>query len=38
MTQFIQYLYEYQGAEPVRNLGFMKVEQQIDKMLIEIFA
>ena len=38
MTQFIQYLYEYQGAEPVRNLGFMKVEQQMDKMVIQIYA
>lgn len=38
MTQFIQYLYEYQGAERVRNLGFMKVEQQMDKMVIHIYA
>lgn len=38
MTQFIQYLYEYQGEERVRNLGFMKVEQQMDKMVIQIYA
>ena len=38
MTQFIQYLYEYQNGERVRNLGFMKVEQQMDKMVIQIYA
>ena len=38
MTQFIQYLYEYQGAEPVRNLGFMKVDKQMDKTVIQIYA
>lgn len=38
MTQFIQYLYEYQNGEKVRNLGFMKVEQQMDKMVIQIYA
>lgn len=38
MTQFIQYLYEYQGGERVRNLGFMKAEQQMDKVVIQIYA
>ena len=38
MAQFIQYLYEYQKGERIRNLGFMKVEQQMDKMVIQIYA
>ena len=38
MEQFIQYLYEYQGGERVRNLGFMKVEPKMDKVEIHIFA
>ncbi len=38
MTQFIQYLYEYENGERVRNLGFMKVESKIDKMEIQIYA
>ena len=38
MTQFIQYLYEYDQGERVRNVGFMKVEQQMDKSVIQIYA
>lgn len=38
MEQFIQYLYEYQGGERVRNLGFMKVEPKMDKVEIHIYA
>lgn len=38
MTQFIQYLYEYKGGERIRNLGFMKVEQLMDKMVIQIYV
>ena len=38
MTQFIQYLYEYKDGERIRNLGFMKVEQLMDKMMIQINA
>ena len=38
MTQFIQYLYEYKDGERIRNLGFMKVEQLMDKMMIQIYA
>lgn len=38
MAQFIQYLYEYENGERVRNLGFMKVEKQMDKTVIQIYA
>lgn len=38
MEQFIQYLYEYEDGERVRNLGFMKVENKMDKSEIHIFA
>ena len=38
MTQFIQYLYEYENGKRIRNLGFMKVEKQMDKSVIQIYA
>ena len=38
MEQFIQYLYEYQNGERIRNLGFMKVEPKMDKVEIHIYA
>lgn len=38
MAQFIQYLYEYQNGERVRNLGFMKVDKQMDKTVIQLYA
>lgn len=38
MAQFIQYLYEYENGERVRNLGFMKVDKQMDKTVIQIYA
>ena len=38
MDQFIQYLYEYEGGERVRNLGFMKLEKKMDKIEIQIYA
>ena len=38
MDQFIQYLYEYEHGERVRNLGFMKVENKMDKIEIQIYA
>jgi len=38
MDQFIQYLYEYENGERVRNLGFMKVENKMDKIEIQIYA
>lgn len=38
MTQFIQYLYEYENGKRIRNLGFMKVEKQMDKSIIQIYS
>lgn len=38
MEQFIQYLYEYEDGERIRNLGFMKVEHRMDKIEIQIYA
>lgn len=38
MAQFIQYLYEYDNGKRVRNLGFMKVEKQMDKSVIQLYA
>ncbi len=38
MAQFIQYLYEYENGKRVRNLGFMKVEKQMDKSIIQIYS
>ena len=38
MEQTTQYLYEYQNGRRVRNIGFMKIEKQMDKYQIQIFA
>lgn len=38
MAQFIQYLYEYENGKKVRNLGFMKVDKQMDKTVIRIYT
>lgn len=38
MIQFIQYLYEYENGKRIRNLGFMKVEKQMDKSIIQIYS
>ena len=38
MAQFIQYLYEYENGQRTRNLGFMKVDKQMDKTVIQIYA
>ena len=38
MAQFIQYLYEYENGQRTRNLGFMKVDKQMDKTAIQIYA
>lgn len=38
MEQNIQYLYEYQNGKRIRNLGFMKIEPQMDKCMIQIYA
>ena len=38
MAQFIQYLYEYENGQRARNLGFMKIDKQMDKTVIQIYA
>ena len=38
MEQNMQYLYEYQNGKRVRNIGFMRIEQQMDKCMIQIHA
>ena len=38
MEQTTQYLYEYQNGKRVRNIGFMNIEKQMDKYLIQIYA
>ena len=38
MEQNKQYLYEYKNGKRVRNIGFMKIEKQMDKCLIQIYA
>lgn len=38
MERTTQYLYEYQDGKRVRNIGFMKIEKQMDKYLIQIYA
>jgi len=38
MAQFLQYLYEYENGQRARNLGFMKVDKQMDKTVIQIYA
>lgn len=38
MEQNTQYLYEYRNGKRVRNIGFMKIENQMDKCLIQIYA
>ena len=38
MEQTTQYLYEYQNGKRVRNIGFMKIEKQMDKYLMRIYA
>ena len=38
MEQQTQYLYEYQDGKRVRNIGFMKIEQKMDKCMICIYA
>ena len=36
MAQVIQYLYEYENGKPIRNLGFVKIDKQMDKMVLQI--
>lgn len=38
MSQNTQYLYEYQNGKRVRNLGFMKIDRQMDKCVLQVYA
>ena len=38
MEQNKQYLYEYRDGNRVRNLGFMKIEESINKSVLHIYA
>ena len=38
MAQNTQYLYEYENGEPIRNLGFMKIDKQMDKVVLQIYG
>lgn len=38
MNQNTQYLYEYRNGERIRNVGFTKIEKQLDKQCIEIYG
>ena len=36
MAQTIQYLYEYENGKPIRSLGFVKIDKQMDKTILRI--
>ncbi len=38
MEMNVQYLYEYQDGKRIRNIGFMRIEKQIDKSIIQVYA
>ena len=38
MEQSKQYLYEYQNGKRARNLGFMKIEESMNKSVVHIYA
>ncbi len=38
MEQSTQYLYEYQNGKRVRNIGFMKIDETVDKSTIQIYG
>lgn len=38
MEQNKQYLYEYKNGKRARNLGFMKIEESMNKSLVHIYA
>ena len=38
MSECTQYLYEYENGKKIRNLGFMKIEKQADKCVVQIYA
>lgn len=38
MEQNKQYLYEYRNGKRVRNLGFMKIDESMNKSVVQIYA
>ena len=36
MRRFIRYLYEYEQEKKMRNVGFVKVEQDVDQCVIHV--
>ena len=38
MSENTQYLYEYENGKRVRNIGFMKIDKQRDKWVIQIYG
>ncbi|MBP3462802.1 MAG: hypothetical protein J6J72_04305, partial [Tyzzerella sp.] len=38
MEQSKQYLYEYRNGKRARNLGFMKIEESMNKSVVHIYA
>lgn len=36
LKRFIRYLYEYQNGQRIRNVGFVKVEQQDENTVVHI--
>lgn len=38
MEQTTQYLYEYENGERVRNIGCMKIEKQMNRCVVQIYA
>ena len=38
MEQSKQYLYEYQNGKRARNLGFMKIEESMNKSVVHIYS
>lgn len=38
MPETTQYLYEFQGGQRVRNIGFIKLDPQMDRSAIRIYA
>ena len=38
MEQSKQYLYEYQNGKRARNLGFMKIEESMNRRVVHIYS
>ncbi len=36
MRQFIRYLYEYEQEKKMRNVGFVKIEQDMEQCVIHV--